>query len=64
MSSEEEAARKRGKSLTLTIGASEATDTDGDADTLAVGLKIASVEPALHLAGKPHVEAKDEEKMG
>ena len=60
MPHEKEAARKRGKSLTLTVGASEATDLDGDADTLAVGLKIADVEPALQLAGKPIVEAKKE----
>ena len=60
MPNEKEAAGKRGKSLTLTVGASEATDTDGDTDTLAVGLKTAKVEPALHLAEKPGVEAKEE----
>ena len=50
------------KSLTLTVGASEATNRDGDTDTLAVGLKTANVEPALHLAEKPVVEAKREKK--
>ena len=60
MPHEKEAAGKQGKSLTLTIGASEATNQDGDADTLAVGLKTASMEPALHLAEKPVVEAKEE----
>ena len=60
MPHEKEAARKRGKSLTLTVGASEATNRDGDTDTLAVGLKTANVEPALHLAEKPVVEAKKE----
>ena len=54
-------AEKRGKPLTLTVGASEATKIDGDADTLAVGVKTASMEPTLHLVGKPIVEAKEEE---
>ena len=58
MPHEKEAAGKRGKSLTLTVGASKATDRDGDTDTLAMGLKTASEEPALHLAEKPVVEAK------
>ena len=49
-----------GKSLTLTVGASEAIDTDRDVDTLALGLKTASIDFALHLARKPHVEAKDD----
>ena len=60
MPHEKEAAGKRGKSLTLTVGPSEATDRDGDTDTLAVGLKIANVEPALHLAENPSVEDKEE----
>ena len=60
MPHEKEAARKRGKSLTLTVRASEATDRDGDIDTLAVGLTTASIELALHLAEKPVVEAKDD----
>ena len=63
MPHEKEVARKWGKSLTLTVGASEATNRDGDTDTLAVGLKTANVEPALHLAGKPVVEA-EEDKNG
>ena len=53
-------AGKRGKSLTLTIGASKATDIDGDGDTLVVGVKTTSIEPVLHLVGKPVVEAKDD----
>ena len=60
MPHEKEAVGKRGKSLTLTVGAREATDRDGEADTLAVGLKTANVEPALHLAEKTGVEAKEE----
>ena len=62
MPHEKEAARKWGRSLTLTVGASEATDQDGNADTLAGGLKTVSVEPALHLAEKSSVEAKEEKK--
>ena len=46
--------------MTLTVGVSEATDRDGDTDTLAVGLKTANVEPALHLARKLVVEAKED----
>ena len=60
MPHEKEAAGKRGKSLTLTVGASETADRDGDVDTLAVGLKTANIEPALHLVEKPVVEAKEE----
>ena len=63
MPHEKEAAGKRGKSVTLTVGASEATDTNRDVDTLAVVLNIASIEPVLHLARKPVVEAKDD-KIG
>ena len=55
---EEKTAGKRGKSLTLTVGASEATKRDGETDTLAVGLKTASVEPVLHLTEKSGVEAQ------
>ena len=58
MPHKKEAAGKRGQSLALTVGASEATDLDGDVDTLAVGLKTASMEPELHLVEKPVVEAK------
>ena len=60
MPHEKEAAGKRGKSLTLAVGASEVTDRDGEADTLAVGLKTANVELALHLAENTGVEAKEE----
>ena len=62
MPHEKEAAGKRGKSLTLTVGASEATNRAGDIDTLVVGLKATSVEPALHLTEKLGVEAKEEKK--
>ena len=58
MSPEKEAAGKRGKSLTLTVGASEATNQDKETDTLAVGLKTAREEPVLQLTEKPVVEAK------
>ena len=64
MPHEKEAARKRGKSLTLTVGASEATNRDGDTDTLAVGLKTANVEPALHLVRKTSCRGQKEEKWG
>ena len=60
---EEKAAGKRGKSLTLTVGASEATERDGETDTLAVGLKTASEEPVLHLTEKSGVEAQ-KKKIG
>ena len=60
MPHEKEAAGKRGKSLTLTVGASEATELDGDVDTRAVGLKTIDVELALHLVGKPVVEDKED----
>ena len=58
MPHKEKATGKWGKSLTLTVGASEATEKDGDSVTLAVGLKTAKVEPAVHRAGEPGVEAK------
>ena len=60
MPHEKEATGKWGKSLTLTVGACDATNTDGDVDTLAMGLKTANIELALHLAEKPVVEAKDD----
>ena len=38
---------KRGKSLALTVGAGEATNADGQIDTLAMGSKTASVDAIL-----------------
>ena len=49
---------KRGKSLTLTIGASKSIEKDGVMDDLAVGLETARGEPVLHLSGGTVVEAK------
>ena len=53
-------ARKWGKSLTLAVGAREATGTDVDVDTLAMGLKTTNIESALHLARKLVVETKED----
>ena len=63
LSLEEETTGKRGKSLTLTVGASKPTEKDGVTDELAVGLKTSREEPALHLSRETVVEAKNE-KIG
>ena len=57
---QEEMIGKRGKPLTLTIRAIESMKEDGARDDLAVGLKIASGEPVLHLSGETVVEVKTE----
>ena len=44
---EEETTGKRGKSLALTVGASESIGKDGVVDALVVGQTIAQEEPAL-----------------
>ena len=62
MSPQEETTKKRGKSLTLTVGGSESTVEDGVTDDLAVGLKTARGEPELHLSGGIVVEAVKTEK--
>ena len=49
---------KRGKSPTLTVGASETTTEDGVTDDLVVGLKTAGAEPVLHPSGGTSVEAE------
>ena len=49
---EEKATRKRGQSLTLTIGASETTKEDGEKDTLAGGLKIVGDDAVLQQSGQ------------
>ena len=54
---------KQGKSLTLTVGASESREKDGLIGDLAVSLKTARDEPELHLSRGIVVEAKNE-KIG
>ena len=53
---EEETTGKRGKSLTLTVEASESIEQDGEIDTLAMGLKIADAEPLQQHSGEKVAE--------
>ena len=62
----EKTTAKWGKSLNLTVEASETMDKDGAIDDLVVGLNIVSDEPTLHLSTGTVVKAKPEknEKNG
>ena len=57
MAPKKETTGKRGKSLTLTVGASESTEKDGDTDDLAVGPMTANSELVLQQSREIAVEA-------